>query len=113
LKYTEEFPPLMQILVDAVHTAADCPSSNSKAREMAKALPKQLPAMLTKLRTKILAGPFVGTWNHHTYMILDAPSMKEAQELTLGLAQTNTVNLVPIVSIEEALKAVEGLTPLH
>ncbi len=103
----------MQILVDAVHTAADCPSSNSKAREMAKALPKQLPAMLTKLRTKILAGPFVGTWNHHTYMILDAPSMKEAQELTLGLAQTNTVNLVPIVSIEEALKAVEGLTPLH
>ena len=103
----------MLILVDAVHTAADCPISSSKSRELAEKLPKELPPTLTKLGIKLVAGPFVSVWSHHTYMILDAPSMKEVQEATFPLGQTNTVNIVPIVPIDEALKAVQGIPPIH
>ena len=103
----------MLVLVDAVHTAADCPISSSKSREAARKMPKDLPPTLTKLGIKLVAGPFVGVWNHHTYMVLDAPNMKVVQEVTLPLAQFNTVNVVPIVIIDEALKAVEGTPPRH
>ena len=103
----------MLILVDAVHTAADCPSSSSKSRELSGKLPKDLPPTLTKLGIKLVAGPFVGVWNHHTYIVLDAQNMKVVQEATFPLAQLNTVSIVPIVTIDEALKAVEGIPPIH
>ncbi len=105
----------MLFMIRSTHPPSDCPTSNSKSREAAKRLGQELPTWLNKLGVKPVASPFVGVWNHESYIIVDAPGAKEVQELTTnaGLMQWNTVEIIPLVTMEEALKITDRLTPLH
>jgi hypothetical protein len=104
----------MEFVVIADHAAADCPSSNGKVRKMMKEAVGKLPALAKSLGVEpvYMGAPMV---DHKMFMVLRAPNFEAVRNLMIksGMVQTNTSHIYPTVSIEEALKITEELTPIH
>lgn len=104
----------MEFVVIADHSPDACPSSNAKVRKMMSEATGKLPALAKSLGVEpvFIGAPMV---DHKLFFFLRAPSYEAVRNLLVksGMVQTQTSHIYPTLSIEDALKTVEGLTPIH
>jgi hypothetical protein len=103
----------MDFVVVAEHTPDDCPSANKKIRDqMTEGFP-HLPDLAKKQGVEI---SFVGIpmVSHKIFMVGKAPNYESIRNVLVqgGLLQSNTLNIYPTISFEEAMKQVNQLQPI-
>lgn len=88
--------------------------ANSKVRQLLTADPGAMAKVLQKHGVKSISGPYVSV-THKGFSVMEAPSVdavyKVAQES--GLAQWNSVDIIPVETPEQALKGMAGIKPLY
>jgi len=104
---------MSQYVIRLTHTSDQCPTANSKSREMyVKGVP-ELPQLAQKLGLKFLAGPLVLSAEHEGIAVVEADNIETVHEFVLqsGLVQLNSVRVTLAQPIEEALKQMERIPP--
>jgi hypothetical protein len=103
----------MDFVVVAEHLPNTCPSSNKKVRDQLTEGFPHLPELAKKNGVEIT---FVGIpmVSHKIFMVGKTRDYESVRNLITeaGLIQSNTVNIYPTVSFEEAMKKVEALQPI-
>jgi hypothetical protein len=101
-------------VVISTHTADQCPSANSKIRQMLTSDPSAMGKLMQKHGVKAIAGPYVSV-DHRSFIVVDAPTVDALWTVAMesGLAQWNSVDFVPVKTLEEGLKEVSTLKPLY
>jgi uncharacterized protein with GYD domain len=92
----------MHYVLLAEHTAAVCPMSNSKTKELMQQTGPEIPSIAERAGVKIVAGPFVNH-EHLTVVIVEADSSESVDRFLIEsrLPQWNTVRVLPSRKIEE------------
>ena len=98
-----------------IHPPDQCPTANSKIRQLMLEKAPQIPQMAEKLGIRIVAGPYVFASEHEGIIIVEAPGVEVINQFALqsGLGQWNAVKVAYAQPIEEALQQLEGLTPIY
>jgi hypothetical protein len=106
--------PMSVFVVVTTHTSDQCPSSNAKVWKLVTADPGATQQLFQKLGIKPLAGPFVSV-DHRGFSVVEAASVDAIWDFAMqsGLAQWNSVDIVPVKSLETGLKEVASLEPLY
>jgi hypothetical protein len=101
-------------VVVTTHTSDQCPVSNGKVRKLATSNPGAMQQLLQKLGIKMVAGPFVSI-DHRGFAVVEASTVDAIWDFAMqsGLAQWNSVDIVPVKSQEAGLKEVASLQPIY
>jgi len=103
----------MDFVVIADHSPDNCPSANKKIRDQMNAGFPHLPEVAKKHGVEVT---FVGIpiVQHKIFMVGKAPNYESIRSVIVeaGIMQSNTVNIYPTVSFEEAMKQVNSMQPL-
>lgn len=97
------------------HPPDQCPTANSKVRQLMLEKAPQIPQIAEKLGIKFVAGPYVFASEHEGIIIMEAPGVEVINQFALqtGLGQWNAVKVVYAQPIEEALHQLEELPPIY
>lgn len=103
----------MHYVLLATHTPETCPTSNSKTRELLLRRAPEMPDLARKVGVKIVAGPLVNR-EHVTVIVVEAAKGEALDQFISesGLAQWNSVRVMPSLMLEEAMKEVESVKPI-
>lgn len=103
----------MHYVLLATHTPETCPTSNSKTRELLLRRAPEMPDLARKVGVKIVAGPLVNR-EHVTVIVVEAAKGEALDQFISesGLAQWNSVRVMPSLMLEEAMKEVECVKPI-
>ena len=101
------------LLVISRHSPENCPAYNEKAGIASMNFEAKLPELLKKHGIK-LVGSWVASWEHTSWMVVDAPSIEayqsfssEPEVVATGAFETKETKIV--MSMEESLKLMEEL----
>jgi len=100
----------MLYMVVATHGPDACPAVNEKVRIKALAMGPKM-AEVSKAHNTEMKGTWISRGKHISYTVIDAPNAHEVEETIweLELTHWNTVDINPIVSIEEAMQHLSEL----
>jgi hypothetical protein len=101
-------------VIVSTHASDQCPTANSKVRALVTADPTAMMKIMQKQGVKMVAGPFVSV-DHRGFAVVDAPTVEAVWGTVMesGLAQWNSVEIVPVKTQEEGLKESAHLKPLY
>lgn len=100
-------------VIRLAHPPDQCPTANSKIREMlAKGAPA-LPQLAEKLGIKFLAGPLVIGDEHEGVAVVEADKIETVRDFVRqsGSVQWNSVRVSMAQPLQEALKELEKVPP--
>ena len=74
----------------------------------------ELPKLAQKLGVKFLAGPLISS-AHTSFAVVETEKVDAVRDLVLqsGLIQWNSIEIVPSITMEQAIVEVEKLTPIY
>ena len=100
----------MLYMVVAPHGPDTCPAVNEKVRNKALAMGPKM-AEVSKAHNTETKGTWISLAKHISYTVIDAPSAHEVEETVweLELTHWNTVDIQPLVTIEEAMQHLADL----
>jgi uncharacterized protein with GYD domain len=103
-----------QYLVIGQHPPNLCPSANETVRKLAAEGASEMPALAEKLGVKLLA-TYVPMTNHHVIAAVEADDANAVREFAWQgrLAQWNTVEIMQVSTLEEALVRVQELPTIY
>ncbi len=103
----------MHFVLLASHSAEVCPTSNAKTREILLQRAPEMPGLAKRLGVNIVAGPFVSR-EHVTVVIAEAEKAEAVDRFISesGLAQWNSVRVLPSLTLEDGLREVSSLKPI-
>jgi uncharacterized protein with GYD domain len=103
-----------QYLIVSQHPPDLCPSSNEKIRQLASEGGKEMPGLAEKLGVKLLA-TYVPMTNHQVYVAVEADDANAVREFAWQgrLGQWNTVEILQVSTLEEALVRVQELPAIY
>jgi len=95
------------------HPPDQCPSSNSKVRELIQKGAPELPKVAERLGVKIVAGPFVLGSEHDGVAVVEADRVEMVNDFLLesGMAQWNSLRVSMAQPIQEALADLSKAPP--
>jgi uncharacterized protein with GYD domain len=104
----------MRYLIVGQHPPDLCPSANESIRKLASEGGKEMPALAEKLGVKILA-TYVPMTNHQVYVAVEADDANAVREFQFQgrLGQWNTVEILQVSTLEEALTRVQELPTIY
>jgi uncharacterized protein with GYD domain len=104
----------MQYLIVGQHPPDLCPSANEKIRALAREGGEQMPALAEKLGVKILA-TYVPMTTHQVFAAVEADDANAVREFAFQgrLGQWNTIEILQVSTLEEALAKVEELPTIY
>lgn len=102
-----------QYVLRLSHPPDQCPTSNSKVRELFVKVGKDTPQLAQKLGIKLLAGPLILGSEHEAVVVVDTDKVETVQEFIIqsGLVQWNSVRVTQAMSLEEAAQTLERVPP--
>ena len=100
----------MHYVLLATHTPEICPTSNAKNREMMQNRASEIPALAKRLGVKLVAGPCL-SHEHLGVIIVESAKAESVNQFVLesGLAQWNSVRIVPSITMEEGQRDMNAL----
>lgn len=103
----------MHFVLLASHAAEICPTANAKTRELLLKRAPEMPALAARLGVKIVAGPFVSR-EHISVVVVEAAKAEAVDQFISesGMAQWNSVRILPSLSMEEGMREVQALKPI-
>ncbi len=103
-----------QYLIVGQHPPDLCPSSNGKIRALAAEGAEGIPALAESLGVKLLA-TYVPMTNHQVYVAVEADDANAVREFTFQgrLGQWNTIEILQVSTLEEALTRVQELPTVY
>ncbi|MGA8535811.1 MAG: hypothetical protein WB789_00260 [Thermoplasmata archaeon] len=98
----------------ATHSSDQCPTANEKTRKLFGADPAPIMALAQKLGVKPVVGPLVST-EHRTFVVMEAQKVEAVRDFVMqsGLIQWNSVEIINVITQEEAIKEIAALTPIY
>jgi hypothetical protein len=104
---------VMHFVLLASHGPEICPSSNAKMRDMMLKQAPEIPALAKRLGVNLVAGPFVSR-EHISVVVVEAAKAEAVDQFISesGLAQWNSVKVLPSLTMEEAMKEINTLKPI-
>lgn len=104
----------MQYLIVAQHPPDLCPSANEKVRALASEGAKEMPTLAEKLGVKILA-TYVPMTTHQVFVAVEADDANSVREFAWQgrVGQWNTVEILQVSTLEEALTRVQELPAIY
>ncbi len=106
--------PMPQYLIVGQHPPDLCPSANESIRTLAGEGGKEMPVLAEKLGVKLLA-TYVPMTNHQVFVAVEADDANAVRELAFQgrLSQWNTVEILQVSTLEEALTRVHELPTIY
>jgi hypothetical protein len=103
-----------QYLIFAQHPPNLCPGANETVRNLAAEGAGEMPALAERLGVKLLA-TYVPMTNHHVYAAVEADDADAVREFAWQgrLAQWNTVEIMQVSTLEEALTRVQEIPAIY
>jgi uncharacterized protein with GYD domain len=103
-----------QYLIVGQHPPDLCPGSNEKIRALAGEGGQHMPALAEQLGVKILAS-YVPMTTHQVFVAVEADDANAVREFAWQgrLAQWNTVEILQVSTLEEALTRVQELPTIY
>jgi uncharacterized protein with GYD domain len=103
----------MHFVLLASHNAEVCPTSNSTMRDLMLKRASQVPEVAKRLSVNVVAGPFVNR-EHLMVVVVEAERAEAVDRFLMesGLAQWNSVRVLPSLPLEQGLKDAEEMTPI-
>jgi uncharacterized protein with GYD domain len=103
-----------QYLIVGQHPPDQCPSANDTVRKLANQAAGELPGLAEKLGVKLLA-TYVPMTNHQVYAAVEADDANAVREFAWQgrLSQWNTVEILQVSTLEEALTRVAEVPPIY
>jgi uncharacterized protein with GYD domain len=103
-----------QYLIVGQHPPDLCPSANEKIRQLAVEGGQEMPGLAGKLGVKLLA-TYVPMTNHQVYVAVEADDANAVREFAWQgrLGQWNTVEILQVSTLEEALVRVQELPAIY
>lgn len=100
----------MHYVLLATHNPEICPTSNAKTREMMQSRASEIPALAKRLGVNLVAGPFL-SHEHLGVIIVESAKAESVNQFVLesGLAQWNSVRIVPSITMEEGQRDMNAL----
>ena len=104
----------MIYVILAEHGAHECPTANTKTRDLMLKGAPEIPKIAQKLGVKILAGPYVN-WEHVTVLVVQCEKAAALFQMVAetGLSQWNRVRTIPSQTLEEGMKEIQRSKPLY
>lgn len=101
-------------VVESCHTSDQCPMTSSKVREFVTSDPGKLPKMMQEHGVRLIAGPYV-SMSHRGFTVVEASTVDVVRDVVVksGLAQWNSVEIIPVQTQEEGLRQIAELKPLY
>jgi uncharacterized protein with GYD domain len=105
---------LMRYLIVGQHPPDLCPSANEKIRALAAEGGQAMPDLAEQLGVKIL-DTFVPMTNHQVYVAVEADDANSVREFAFQgrLGQWNTIEILQVSTLEEALIRVQDLPTIY
>ncbi|MFE0463875.1 hypothetical protein ACFW1A_31930 [Kitasatospora sp. NPDC058965] len=103
----------MLFVLLARHSAEVCPMANATTRDLLLKLAPEMPTFARNADVDIVAGPFVN--REHTVVVVVRSATAENVDQFLvesRLAQWNTVQVLPSLTMEEGLGQIQAATPI-
>jgi hypothetical protein len=103
-----------QYLIVGQHPPDLCPSANANIRKLAAEGGKEMPGLAEKLGVKILA-TYVPMTNHQVYVAVEADDANAVREFQFQgrLGQWNTIEILQVSTLDEALTRVQELDTIY
>lgn len=103
----------MHYVLLASHGAEICPTSNAKTRDLLLRRAPEIPALAKRLGVNLVAGPFVSR-EHISVVVVEAAKAEAVDQFISesGLAQWNSVRVLPSLTMEEGMKEINSLKPI-
>ena len=103
-----------QYLIFAQHPPNLCPGANETVRNLALEGAGEMPALADKLGVKLLA-TYVPMTNHLVFAAVEADDADAVREFAWQgrLAQWNTVEIMQVSTLEEALTRVQEIPAIY
>ena len=100
----------MHYVLLGVHSPDNCPTANTRTRELLLEVAPQIPKIAEKNGVKIVAGPYVNR-EHTTVVIVEASSGEDLDRFIVEarLPQWNSVRILPSLHMEEGIKEVQEM----
>ncbi len=103
----------MHFVVLGVHSPEVCPTSNAATKALLLEVAPQIPKIAEEHNVTIVAGPFVN--REHTAVVIvetERSADLDAFLVETRLPQWNQVRILPSLTMEEAMKEIQGLPAL-
>jgi hypothetical protein len=104
-------------VIRSVHSSDQCPTANSKVRELVQKMGPEMPAVADRLGIKMLAGPYVLGAEHETIAVVEADRVEAVNEFlqATGLMQWNSVKTSLAQHLQDAMGDLDKLpsAPLY
>lgn len=103
----------MHYVLLATHGPEICPTSNAKIREMFMKRAPEIPALAKRLGVNLVAGPFVSR-EHVSVVVVEAAKAEAVDQFISesGLAQWNSIRVLPSLTMEDGMKEMSALKPI-
>jgi hypothetical protein len=97
----------MYYVLLASHTPDICPTSNAKMKEMLLKRAPEIPDLARRLGVKLIAGPLVSR-EHLSVVVVESAKAEAVDQFISesGLAQWNSIRVLPSLTLEEGMKEV-------
>jgi hypothetical protein len=92
--------------IKLTHAPEQCPSANTKVREIViKGMP-EIPRLAEKLGMKVVTGPLALVTEHESFAVVEADRVEAVQEFLMlsGLMQWNIARVSPTKPLQDVLK---------
>ena len=105
---------MTQFVLVMTHTPDQCPTANSTIRKLVNNLSAELPKLARKMGVKFVVGPLVSN-EHRGFAFVEAEKVEAINDLVTqsGLIQWQSVEIVPTLNLDEAMKQIETLKPIY
>lgn len=105
---------MAQFVLVMTHTPDQCPTANSTIRKLVTNISAELPKLARKMGVKFVAGPTVSN-EHRGFAFIESEKVESVNDLILqsGLIQWQSVEVIPVLSMDEGMKQVEMLKPIY
>jgi uncharacterized protein with GYD domain len=103
-----------QYLIVGQHPPDLCPAANETVRKLSADGAAEMPGLAEKLGVKLLA-TYVPMTNHQVYAAVEADDANAVREFAFQgrLSQWNTVEILQVSTLEEALTRVQELPTIY
>jgi len=100
-------------VVRMTHPPDQCPTANSKTRQMMQQAGTEFPKLAEKLGIKFVAGPYVLAAEHDGIAVVEAERVEQVEEFVLqsGMVQWNSVRITTARPVQEAVEMLNTLPP--
>lgn len=107
---------MQQFVIKSQHQPDQCPSANSKTRQIMIKAAEELPKLAQKLGVNFISGPLILGPEHEVICVVEADNFDTVQELIFqsGFIQWNTVRITPVMTLYEAIESLKKMPePLY